>query len=85
MALTNSVEAERNRILLHIRFVIMKVSSFLSLRTLGAQTLWFEDNEPMTVTERTLEHQRLFYVLKSDTDAHTLPTMPIRMAELGIR
>jgi hypothetical protein len=85
MALTNSVEAEHNRILLHIRFEIMKVSSFLSLRTLGAQTLRFEDNEPTTVTARKLEHQRLLIVLKSETDADTLPTMPVRMAELGIR
>jgi hypothetical protein len=40
MALTNSVEAEPNKLLPHIRFVIMKVPPFF-LDNVSAETLSF--------------------------------------------
>ncbi len=41
MALTNSVEAEPNKILPHIRFVIMKVPPFIVLDNVSAEALRF--------------------------------------------
>jgi hypothetical protein len=46
MALTNSVEAEHNKILRHVPFVIIKVPSFLSFRKLALTNARLEENEP---------------------------------------
>jgi hypothetical protein len=75
-ALTNSAEAEPNKILRHICFVIINISSLLGFRKDGVLRRSIHTETSNDMTEPRIQHQRPFSVLKSDTDGGTLPRTP---------